>query len=170
MEELSKVGVSDQGETFFEDTVKVYPSVKKGASVMQRMFYRLIAIVVLLFLAWCCVFISIMSSSVVDAHVSSLVGGINAVAIATATATATTSSGNGGGLDPTIIAAIIGACIAGIFGILGIAYGARLQRRIVRYQKELDTQGKTQEQEEQRKAETLETTRRQMLLAQNTAE
>ncbi len=104
---------------------------------MQRMFYRLIAIVALFFLTWCG-FISIMTmpGSVVDAHVSSLVGGINAVPIATATATTASSSGNGGGLDPTVIAAIIGACIAGIFGILGIAYGARLQRRMVRYEKE----------------------------------
>jgi len=96
-----------------------------------------------------------------------------AIVAPTATATASSSSASGGGFDPAIIAAIIGigaAIVAGIFGILGVAYGARLQRRIVRYQKELDTQDKAQEQEAQRKEATLEATRRQMVLAQNTAE
>lgn len=40
----------------------------------------------------------------------------------TATATVSSSPRNGGGLDPAIVAAIIGACIASIFGILGIAF------------------------------------------------
>lgn len=77
----------------------------------------------------------------------------------TATATATPTS-NGGGLDATIIAALIAlvgvllaAIIAGVFGIIQMQRGARLQRdqalEIARLQQELQEQSQAKERERQ---------------------
>lgn len=86
---------------------------------------------------------------------------------AIATATAQTPSTSASGIDPGIVAAIVGAVIAGAFGVFGLTYGTRQQKKILRFQKELDAQQTEKQQEEDRKAITLEATRREMLLAQN---
>lgn len=83
------------------------------------------------------------------------------------------AASGGGGLDPGVVAAIIGgiAVIVGaIIAFAGIMYGSRQQKKILRFQKELDTQEAAKQQEQQRKADTLEATRREMVLAQNNAE
>ena len=49
-------------------------------------------------------------------------------------------------------------------------YGSRQQKKMMRFQKELDAQEAAKQQEQQRKADTLEAARREMLLAQNNAE
>src|SRR6266849_1810754 len=90
--------------------------------------------------------------------------------VATATTTAQALGGNGSGLDPAIIAAIVGALIAGAFGVFGILYGTRQQKKILRFQKELDAQYAAKRQEEERNAVTLEVARRDMLLAQTNVE
>jgi len=64
------------------------------------------------------------------------------------------------------IAAVVGAIIA----FAGIMYGSRQQKKILRFQKELDAQEAAKQQEEQSKADTLEAARREMVLAQNNAE
>src|SRR5712692_454879 len=83
------------------------------------------------------------------------------------------AAGGGGGLDPAIVAAIIlgiAAVVGAIGALAGIMYGSRQQKKILRFQKELDAQEAAKQQEEQRKADTLEAARREMLLAQNNAE
>ena len=78
-----------------------------------------------------------------------------------------------GGLDPGVVAAIIGgiaAVVGAVIAFAGIMYGSRQQKKILRFQKELDAQEAAKQQEEQRKADTLEAARREMLLAQNNAE
>ena len=83
------------------------------------------------------------------------------------------ATGSGGGLDPAIVAAII-CGIVGIVGVIGtfagIMYGSRQQKKMMRFQKELDAQEAAKQKEEQRKADTLEAARREMVLAQNHAE
>ena len=83
------------------------------------------------------------------------------------------ATSGGGGLDPGVVAAIIGAIalvLGAIIAFAGIMYGNRQQKKILRFQKELDAQEAAKQQEEQRKADTLEAARREMLLAQNNAE
>jgi HEAT repeat protein len=84
-----------------------------------------------------------------------------------------TASG-GGGLDPGVVAAIIGGIavvVGAIIAFAGIMYGGnRQQKKILRFQKELDTQEAAKQQEQQRKADTLEGARREMEMAQNNAE
>lgn len=80
---------------------------------------------------------------------------------------------SGGGLDPAVVVAIIGgiaAVVGAIIAFAGIMYGNRQQKKILRFQKELDAQEAAKQQEEQRKADTLEAARREMVLAQNNAE
>jgi len=83
------------------------------------------------------------------------------------------AASSGGGFDPAVVAAIIGgiaAVVAAIAAFLGVMYGSRQQKKMMRFQKELDAQEAATQQEKQRKADTLEAARREMLLAQNNAE
>src|SRR5712691_12020870 len=80
---------------------------------------------------------------------------------------------SGGGPDPAVVAAIIGgiaAVVAAIAAFLGVMYGSRQQKKMMRFQKELDAQETAKQPEERRKADTLEAARREMLLAQNNEE
>jgi HEAT repeat protein len=85
----------------------------------------------------------------------------------------TLAAAGGRGLDPAVVAAIIAgiaAVVGAIIAFAGIMYGSRQQKKILRFQKELDAQEAAKQQEKQRKADTLEAVRREMLLAQNNTE
>ena len=75
--------------------------------------------------------------------------------------------------DPTIFAAIISAIVSVVIacaGGVGILHGHGLQKKLLRYQKELDMQYEVKQQEEQRKTANLDVIRREALLAKNNAE
>jgi NACHT domain/HEAT repeats len=83
------------------------------------------------------------------------------------------AASSGSGFDPAVVAAIIGGIavvVGAIIAFAGIMYGSRQQKKMMRFQKELDAQEAAKQQEEQRKADTLEAARREMVLAQNNAE
>jgi HEAT repeat protein len=89
----------------------------------------------------------------------------------------TTSVDTGKGLDPAIIAAIIGvgvAFIAGGFVVFQTIYSAKAQRRLEQemelLRRELDEQYKAKERDEQRKITDAEVIRREMLLARSNSE
>lgn len=53
------------------------------------------------------------------------------------------AANSGGGLDPGVVAAIIGAIalvVGAIIAFAGIMYGSRQQKKMMRFQKELDAQ------------------------------
>jgi HEAT repeat protein/energy-coupling factor transporter ATP-binding protein EcfA2 len=83
------------------------------------------------------------------------------------------AAASGGGLDPAVVAAIIGGgavVVGAVIAFAGIMYGSRQQKKMMRFQKELDAQEAVKQKEDQRKADTLEAARREMVLAKNYAE
>ena len=92
-------------------------------------------------------------------------------------ATAQSPADTGKGLDPAIIAALIGigvAFIAGGFVVFQTIYSAKSQRRLEqemeRLRRELDEQYKAKERDKQHKTTEAETIRREMLLARSNSE